>query len=202
MKSNPDPMMKPMRLTNSTLSALTVSVLLLLVGCGDAHQAHSEEHSEPGATHHEPSSELAALFLKAEPQGARDVLAVRADAEPGDTVVVRGRLKDFVEGMAAFTLTDESKRPCGEPGDPMGDACKTPWDYCCIGADEIALATTAVELHGANGLVRESIEGVSGLDHLDVVVVEGKFERDDAGNTTVRATGLFKQAAPAPADSE
>ena len=50
--------------------------------------------------------------------------------------------------------------------------------------------------------MRAGLQGVGGLDHLDHVVVRGEFQRDDAGNTTVRATGLFKDRAPQPDDSK
>jgi hypothetical protein len=123
-------------------------------------------------------------------EGSRPVLAVRADAKSGDEVVIRGRAKDFVAGVAAFTIVDPTLIACSDEGDPMDGACKTPWDYCCIPGSEVAAASATVEFRDATGPVKDSAEGFRGLAHLDTVVVRGKVERDSSGNMTVVAASF------------
>jgi hypothetical protein len=130
-----------------------------------------------------------AFLLPAKPAAAKGVLEVRASASPGDQVVVAGRAKDFVDGRAVFTITDPSLKPCDEEG-PMGD-CKTPWDYCCTEASEVAKATATIELHDASGLARSSVRGFHGLDHLKRVIVPGVLAKDESGNVSVIAKAIY-----------
>ena len=126
------------------------------------------------------------VSAKAEPASAT-VLEARSGAKQGAELVVRGRVKDFVGEAAAFVLIDESLRACSDEGDPMEDSCTTPWDYCCIPSEEVAAASAMVEFRDAQGVIREPIAGLRGLDHLDTVVVRGVAEVDPAGNLVLAA---------------
>lgn len=137
-----------------------------------------------------PASKGGALepFLAASPEASSvPVLAARASAKPGEELVLKGRVKDFVGGLAAFTLIDPSLLACSDEGDPMEDSCKTPWDYCCIPGKEVAAACATVEFRDGSGLLKESLEGFHGLAHLDTVIVRGTAELDPTGNLTLVA---------------
>lgn len=137
-----------------------------------------------------PSSKGGALepfFAQQAEPGSVDVLAARASAKAGSELVLKGRVKDFVGGLAAFTLIDPSLRACSDEGDPMQDSCETPWDYCCIPGKEVAAACATVEFRDAAGVLKQPIEGFHGLAHLDTVIVRGTAELDATGNLTLVA---------------
>jgi hypothetical protein len=131
------------------------------------------------------------FYLAVAPTGAHGVLETRAVARPGDSVVVAGRVMDFVEGRAALRMVDASLPACNEAG-PMDD-CPTPWDFCCDDPAELAQALAVVELRDAGGLVKSGLRGFHGLDHLKPLVVQGTLEQDADGNLTVAATGIHVQ---------
>lgn len=134
------------------------------------------------------SSSQLSSFVAATPElSSVTVLDARRDARQGTELVVRGRVKDFVGEAAAFVLIDESLRACSDEGDPMEDSCTTPWDYCCIPSEEVAAASAMVEFRDAQGVIREPIAGLRGLDHLDTVIVRGVAEVDPAGNLVLAA---------------
>jgi hypothetical protein len=163
------------RLELHTLSLLA----LLLFAC-------TSESAPPLSS----SAALGAFFASGTIADSRPVLAVRSDAKSGDEVVVRGRAKDFVAGVAAFTIVDPTLIACSDEGDPMEDTCKTPWDYCCTPGSEVAAASATIEFRDASGPIGISAEGFRGLAHLDKVVVRGKVERDSSGNMTVVASSF------------
>jgi hypothetical protein len=133
-------------------------------------------------------------LLKEEPTGARGVLDARKDVKDGDEVVVVGRVggsKDPLgKDRAYFTIVDPSYHACGE--DNKEDDCKTPWDYCCTPRDELARATALVKVVDDQGkTVGHAADGLLGVKPLQTVVVRGKAKRDDSGNLTVLAEGLY-----------
>ncbi len=153
-------------------------LLVLLAACGDAPAgAASTDSALPGSWR-----------LPTVPPGARAVHEVRAAAAPDEEVAVVGRVADFVEGLAAFTLVDESLPDCRRGG-PMPD-CPTPWDYCCIDPAETAAHTVTVELREGGHVLRVPVRGFDGLDRLSRVVVLGTVQRDAVGNVTLLASGL------------
>jgi hypothetical protein len=135
------------------------------------------------------------LVLAEPPAGAKDVVAVKSQARPGDHVVVRGRVggskSPFVEGRASFQLVDASLKACGE-GTPM-DNCQTPWDYCCDEPKEIAAHSASVQVVGADGRpLRAGLSGVGGIKPLSVVTVTGTVAgAGDAGTLIINATGIY-----------
>lgn len=160
---------------------LSTAVLLtsVLAACGKSESAAASTATGP----------LVAHRLATAPANAVDVVALRATAKPGDEVVVRGRVKDFVASRAVAIVIDPSKPACDEAG-PMDD-CPTPWDFCCDPADEINAASIAVDVRDDAGTIKQSLQGFAGLDHLDTLVAAGKLESDDKGNLTVVAKSFY-----------
>lgn len=139
-----------------------------------------------------PSAEGAAYRLASEPAGAKGVKDVRADAKDEDEVTVVGRIggdsNPWIEGQAAFLVVDASLKPCNEQAD---DACETPWDYCCD-TDSLAQNKAMVKVVDPSGKpLAVDARKLLGLKELQTVVVRGRAKRDEAGNLTVLADGIF-----------
>lgn len=137
-----------------------------------------------------PAADGARFVLAAEPAGATAVQATRQDAKDGDEIVVVGRIggapDPWVKGRAAFTIVDESLKPCSEE-----ESCPTPWDYCC---DLTVLKDNSafVEFIDDGGqVVKSDAKKLLAVKELQTVVVRGKAQRDKEGNLTVRADGIF-----------
>jgi hypothetical protein len=110
---------------------------------------------------------------------------------PGELVAV----DPWVEGRAAFSIVDQTLIPCSER---PGDSCTTPWDYCCD-TDRLPQSLATIKfVDGQGKTLSTDARKLLGVKELQIVVVKGKAKRDDAGNLTVVATGLFaKPIAPA-----
>jgi hypothetical protein len=131
-----------------------------------------------------------AYRLKSEPAGATDVLAAKESVKSDDEVAIVGRIggdaKPWVEGVAAFTIVDVSLKPCDAK-----EGCETPWDYCCE-VDAANKAKAMIQVVDAKGMpVATDARELLAVKELDTVVVHGKARRDDAGNFTVLADGIF-----------
>ncbi|MBI5431445.1 MAG: hypothetical protein HZA52_01305 [Planctomycetes bacterium] len=163
------------------LFALAVCLAPFVVACSE-----SKESAPPAAT---TASLPEAYHLAAEPAGAKDVLVLKTELKDGDSVVVRGRVQDFVNGLAAFVMTDGALKPCNEEG-PM-PTCETPWDYCCTDPAEITAASAGVEFRDGENVLRTDAQGFHGLDRLKWVTVKGVAKLDDKGNLTVVADGVY-----------
>lgn len=156
--------------------------LAMLAGCNTS--------APPAASG--PTAEGASYLLAAEPTAAKGVKDVRADAKDADEVTLIGRIggdeKPWVEGQAAFLLVDTSLKPCNER---PGDDCPIPWDYCCD-ADELPKSKVMVKVVDTSGkTVATDARKLLGLKELQTVVVRGKAKRDEIGNLTVLADGIF-----------
>lgn len=162
--------------------------LVLLAGCGGGDRAlEPAAGPAPGPTVPAESQ----FLLAAEPSEAQSVLEVRESADDGQSVVVVGRIggdvSPWVEGLAAFSIVDASLPPCNEI---EGDNCPTPWDYCCEA--DLPEARTAVRVVDDQGkIVSTGAKDLLGVEELQTVVVEGTAKRDEAGNVTVLATGVY-----------
>lgn len=124
--------------------------------------------------------------LKSEPAGAQDVKLARTSAKDNDEVVVVGRIggdaNPWIDGMAAFTIVDLSLKPC-EDG-----ACGNP--YC--DADDLPNSKAMVKVvDGEGSVVPTESRQLLGVKELQTVVVRGKAKRDEAGNLTILASGVF-----------
>jgi hypothetical protein len=159
--------------------------VLLLAGC-----AKEKETAQPAANAG-PSAEGQKYLLAAEPAGAQEVIPVRNDAADGDEVTVVGRIggdvNPWIEGRAAFSIVDNSLKACSDlPGDP----CPTPWDYCCEA--DLAKGMLLVKVVNEEGqTVPTDAKTLLGVKELSTVIVQGKAERDDAGNLTLLAKKVY-----------
>ncbi len=130
--------------------------------------------------------------LSEEPDGAVGVIDARESAEDGAPLVLVGRIggaaKPWVEGRAAFTLLDASMSIVAEGEDSgeeevcMGDCCATERLSC----------TTLVKVVDEQGkLVPVDSRELLGLKESDMVVVTGTAKKDQSGNFTMLASGVY-----------
>jgi hypothetical protein len=163
------------------------AIATVLVGCNSADETRLTTSTSATATSGE------AYLLTSEPEGAKTVLEARETARDEDEIVVLGRIGGSVDpwiaGRAAFSIVDPSLKACS---DIPGDTCQTPWDYCCD--PNLAAGTALVKVVDASGnVVKAAAKDLLEVKELDTVVVRGKAQRDDEGNLTVLATGIFVQ---------
>lgn len=183
-----------MKSVSKLTGIFALAAMVTLAGCGknDTAEPQASTAAVPKAEpKNPPSPELQPLVLK-EPAPANQVgvAMARESAEEGQEVVVEGRLKDFVDGKAAFTMVDGSIPSCLEDG--MAGQCPTPWDYCCVPPKKLASNMATVELIGAGGeALAGHLHGVNSIDNLSTVVVTGKARKDDAGNLTIAADKVY-----------
>ena len=164
--------------------------LLSLAGCSE--EASNPSASEPPNPSSAPAVDGSKYVLTAEPEGAGDVIKVRNEAADGEDVVIVGRIggsaNPWIEGRAAFSIVDGSLKACS---DIEGDTCPIPWDYCCE-TPKLPTATALVKIVDEGGnLVKADARELLRVKELSTVVVKGKAKRDDAGNLTVLASGVF-----------
>jgi hypothetical protein len=85
-------------------------------------------------------------------------------------------------------IVDPSLVPCSERA---GDSCPTPWDYCCD-TDRLAESKATIKFVDDHGdTLATDARQLLGLKELQHVTVRGQAKRDDAGNLTVLATGIY-----------
>ena len=158
------------------------AMIVAAVGCTQESAEQSSASSVDGAK----------FTLSDEPEGAKEVIQVREDAEDGDDVVIVGRIgggeNPWIDDRAAFTIVDNSLRACS---DIPGDNCDKPWDYCCA-TDKLPTSTALVKVVDENGkLVQADARQLLNVEELSTVIVKGKAKRDDDGNLTVLASGIY-----------
>jgi hypothetical protein len=139
-----------------------------------------------------PSLEGKAYLLATEPPNATNVRDTKTNAQSDDKVTLVGRIggdvNPWIESHAAFLVVDTSLKPCNEMHD---DGCKTPWDYCCDAGD-LAANKAMVKIVDSSGKpVATDARKLLGVKELQTVVVHGVAKRDEAGNLTVLADGVF-----------
>lgn len=170
------------------------SLLSLSLGCFAifALGCSAESGGPAKSTATGPSAAGAVYVLAEEPAGAIGVAEARSKAEDEKEIIVVGRIggssNPWIENRAAFSLVDESLKACS---DIEGDACETPWDYCCE-TDKLPGSTALVKVVDENGeIVKESAQALLGVKELSTVVVKGKATRDADGNLTILASNIF-----------
>lgn len=131
-------------------------------------------------------------LLDTEPEGAGDVIKVREEVGADDDLLVVGRIggssNPWIDGRAAFTIVDLSVKSCN---DTMDDKCPTPWDYCCE-TGKLSNATALVKfVDETDQVIKADARSLFDLQELSTVVIKGTAKRDQAGNLTVLASGLF-----------
>jgi len=174
-----------------------------MAGCQQeqAPQGHSHSHSNGHPHNHTPSApesftlpegiDASKYVLGAEPDGAQNVIAARESAQDDEDIVILGRIggeQPWVQGRAAFTIVDPSLKACS---DIPGDNCPIPWDYCCE-TEKLPTSSALITVVDNNGkVVKADTRALLEVKELSTVVVKGKAKRDDAGNLTVLASGVY-----------
>jgi hypothetical protein len=159
---------------------------VVTAGCSQGQPGHDGGRPGPAAL-----AEGKKYLLESEPPGAKGVLETRKEARDGDEILMVGHIagskKPFVEGRASFSVLDLSIKPC-----PADEGCPTPWDCCCTPPDQLRAATVQVRFAGDDGkTLGVGAKDLLGVKESMVVVVKGKASRDEQGNLTVIASGLF-----------
>ena len=129
-------------------------------------------------------------LLKERPADAKPVADVRDAARDGGEVTILGRIggssNPWVEGRAAFAIIDPKVPPCHPD-----EGCPTPWDYCCV-TDQLPANRALIKVVDAAGeTIEQDARKLLGVKELQTVVAKGTARRDEAGNLTVLATGVF-----------
>jgi hypothetical protein len=137
------------------------------------------------------SATPSAYLVESEPAGAVGVGAARESAKDDETVVVVGRIggstEPFIDGMPVFTIVDPKLVHCADD-----EGCPTPWDYCCTPVDEITKNSATIQLvDGSGAPVSGDARELLGVKELSEVVIEGKADRDEAGNLAVLAQKVY-----------
>ncbi|MGI8908296.1 MAG: hypothetical protein ACR2IE_17620 [Candidatus Sumerlaeaceae bacterium] len=177
-----------MRITTAVLAAIS---FIAFAGCQqEAKHDHNEEAHASSAPKAPPSPELAKVVLASgAPQQTIGVAQAKKEIKDGDPIALVGRVKDFVEGQAVFTVMDSKIPSCS---DNPGDKCPTPWDYCCETKETVTVNSATVKIVGdGTAALKGNLHGVNSIDHLTTVVAEGKAQRDPAGNLTVLANRVY-----------
>ncbi|MDX1961995.1 MAG: hypothetical protein SFX18_02505 [Pirellulales bacterium] len=162
-------------------AALLTLALFCCTGCGSNSNAPNSQA---------PTAAGAAYVLKAEPTGAQGIKLAREAAKDNDQIVVVGRIggspNPWVDGQAAFTLVDMEMKPCAE-----SEGCPTPWDYCCE-VDLLPKAMVMVKLVDPKGkTVTQNAKTLLGVKESQTLVVRGLAKRDEMGNLSILADGVF-----------
>jgi hypothetical protein len=164
--------------------AIFGTLVLLAIGCsGDNHPVGVPKENPSGAMY----------LLSEAPAGVKGVIDARKDAKDGDEVVVKGRIggnkNPWIEGRAGFWIVDSSFKPCNERED---DACDTPWDYCCDSREDLLRGMATVKVLDRQGrTVEVDARKLLGVKELQTVIVRGKAKRDQEGNLTILASGVY-----------
>ncbi len=171
--------------THWIVGLLTVSVASFVAAAYAADEKKSNA-SDKAATLPE------GFFLEKEPEGAKTVEETKPAAKAGDKVVIRGRIggskAPFVEKRAVFTLMGSALKACSDMKD---DKCKTPWDYCCDTAEDIAKHSATIQVVDAEGSpLRLGLKGTNGLKELSEVIVVGTVKEAKDKVLIVNIMGL------------
>lgn len=169
------------------VSFTTCLVLFIFAGCSKDAMTTGPSTSSTTAT-----VDGSRFLLNEEPEGATGVIKVREEAKDGDEVVLVGRIggsaNPWIGGRAAFSIVDDSLKACS---DIPGDQCSKPWDYCCE-TDKLPSSMALVKVvDGSGSPVKADTKQLLDVKELSTVVIKGKAQRDNAGNLTVLADGVY-----------
>lgn len=134
------------------------------------------------------------LILASAPEGAQSVAEVRAGAQEGQEVVVRGVVagsaEPLAENRAILTLLDESIETCDRMA--VDDGCETPWDACCAPPETISANAATVQVVDAEGRpLKAGLKGLGNIAPLSRVVIVGTFHPSaDGQSAVINATGI------------
>jgi hypothetical protein len=189
--------MSPIRILCIPLLAVAVSA------CGGKPPGEGAAAVASSATAPAAQDQLADLLMPAPTVAVSSITALKQSAQPGQEVVLRGRIggraEPFVAGRAAMVVADdEALAACDTNPD---DACTTPWDFCCEPQAEIAKGIAVVQVVGEDGKPKPvDLKGLVGIGPGTVVPVSCTVADGSAdGNLIVNATGIHPQTAATPA---
>ncbi len=153
--------------------------LTSLAGCGHPSNA------SPADSEVKSVVRLTDVLLSDEPEGALGVIELREQAKDEKKVVLLGRIggatSPWVEGRAAFVVVDASIQLCDE-GQGVCSCCQ----------DKVCDATALVKVVDKQGrMFKSDARDLLNVKENELVVVSGRAKRDDAGNLTVLATGVY-----------
>lgn len=130
-----------------------------------------------------------AYLLTTEPTDAVPVGSARTSAEHGQRLTLVGYIggseAPFVAGAAVFTLVDPAVPRCADPGEPA------PWAYCC---QKEALKTNMATIQfvdAAGEILFQDAKPWLGIKEMDLVMIQGTAQRDEAGNLILLADKLY-----------
>lgn len=161
-------------------------LLSLAIGCAQSNNSASAPAEGNAA------AEGQQFVLAEEPADAKPVAEVRKAAKDGDEVAITGLIggdvDPWIKGRAAFVIVDPSLKPCSAI---HGDNCPTPWDFCCEPNLTPEHKATIKFVDDAGQTVPTDARELFGIKELAHVTVRGQAKRDEAGNLTVLASGIF-----------
>lgn len=165
-----------MRIASFYVSVLSV-LSLLITGCAESTATAP------------PALKATQFLLASEPAGALDVLDIKEQLQDGERVVVMGRvgggIKPWIDGRAAFLLTDSRIEASCEDG----DKCELGCPGC---SKEMMEASTMVKFLGDDGKVLPvDARELLGLKERQTVVVEGLASRDSTGNLSIAGRNIY-----------
>ncbi|MFG0288749.1 MAG: hypothetical protein ACF8CQ_11260 [Rhodopirellula sp. JB044] len=162
----------------SVYGVLIAGMLVFVVGCGASPSADQ--------THESTSRYLVAT----EPSGAVSVHDANVSGEDGQPItlvgLIGGSAEPFVDGLAAFTVVDESVPYCA-----TDEGCPTPWDYCCTQDQVKGNIATVKIVDESGGPLAEDARELLSVKELSKVVVSGTAQKDEQGNLTVATEQVF-----------
>ncbi len=176
----------------SIQSSPVILVVILAIGC-------AEQPKEPVSNIRSVSLDFDAskYLLADEPDGAVGVITAREEVEDGQEVVVVGRIggsaKPWIEGRAAFVLADAAALAEADAETCSEDGCEEECTKACCARDkELFGGTALVKFMDEQGrtLAADARE-LFGVKVKDMVVVRGRAKRDESGNLTILANGLY-----------
>lgn len=168
---------------------LLVGSAALLLACGTMIGCGSADSKSTAVA---PAPIDATYRLTEEPADAMGVKEARDAIKDEQEVTLVGRIggdvDPWVEGQAAFLIVDSELKPCNEQDD---DGCATPWDYCCD-MDLLPERKAMIKVVDKAGkTIATDARKLLNVKESQTVVVHGHAKRDDAGNLTVLADGVF-----------
>jgi len=159
----------------------------MAIGCGRDPNAVEQRSATSARTR--VAALPAGLFVDEAPSGGRSVADLKADKRATGEVVIHGRIggrkQPFVDGAAVFLLADAGMKSCAEL---HGDACRTPWDYCCEPRESLAAKTATIQIVGADGKpLRADLAGQQGMSPLAELTIAGEVAQRDGGTLVINA---------------
>lgn len=169
----------------SLCTLLGIVSLTVATGCGTATDSAVVQATAV-------SVDGSKYLLNEEPDGAVGVIAARETAEDGKPLIMVGRIgglkNPWVDGRAAFTLLDASMEVVTE-GEEMTDGAICTNDCC---NDKRMTCTALVKIVDPKGsLISVDTRKLLGVKEADMIVVQGRAQKDGKGNFVMLAERVY-----------